>query len=420
TIEILPEPTVNPSAPSDALDELRTSGGDQILLSAEVSSQDAWEGEELLVTWYLYSAESVRGFNVTTNPVLRDFWSEEIPIDDHRATEIIANGQPMMKIAVRKVALFPLHAGTLAIPPLELVAQLVRARDDVFGMGGIFEGNVVEIRRRSQELQVNVKAVPEEVDAVGDFSIRCTKPAAPVTGPVKVEVTVNGRGNLRSARAPAWERALDGAVEVEELATRVDRSSDDVRMSRTWRFVIFPAHDGSFTIPSLRFRAFDPRTGTTKILRCEGGVTTVNRPAAAMSAQSPRQMPPSRPAVGRRWLFPAAVATLGTVILIPLYRRRRRSPVDDHELASLMALVHDPRELRRALYALVVERGLRSNDLFHDPSELGERFRYLHSWIDLLEKEPDAAGKKPEKELRRRAAEFLWELRQGGKAAASC
>lgn len=414
TVVVLPEAAINPNAPSDALNELKATGGEQVLLSAEVSSNNVYEGEEVLVTWYLYSAETVRGFNVTTNPVLSDFWSEEIPIEDRHAAEIISNGVPVLKIPIRRVALFPLHAGELSIPPMELVAQMLKPIDDVFGMGGIFEGRVVEIRRKSQALPLSVRPLPVEVDGVGDFAIRCTKPASAVTGPVKVEVTVSGRGNLRAVKAPDWELPIAGAVESEDLATKVDRTGDEVRMTRSWRFVIFPSHEGTFTIPPLRFRTFDPRSGIARTLRCEGGVVDVKGLPGAGASQShaPPPSPRASRATARRWLFPTVLATLGTLFLVPLYRSRRRPPVEDAELASLIALVHDPRELRRALYTLLTEKGLRSNDLFHDPAELGERFRYLHSWIDLLDKEPDAAGKKPEKELRRRAAEFLAELKR--------
>jgi hypothetical protein len=381
-----------------------------LLLTAEAEPKLGVRGEEIVVTWYLYAAESVRGFHIVDLPLLNDFWLEEIPVEDNSPQQVVENGRAFLRIPVRRAALFPIRSGTLTVPPMEIVVQSLRSMDDLLGpIGSFFEGNIVEVPRRSAPLTVQIDDAPPNVDAVGELQLACAPPRSAAAGPVRVDITLSGRGNLRSVAAPRLLGAVDGRWEMQQGAVKVDRSSDDIRMSRSWTLLIFPARTGRLSIPAVGLRLFDTKTRSTRDLFCGGSSVEVHQIAEPVAPAA--AVPPPTPEEKRSNLIRALALAIGAgavILLVASYflRRRKRPRIDSSLLARLTDLYTDPRALRKQLYAFLAERGLSQNELFVADTEAGESFRYLHSWIDLLEKDPHAADK-PQKELRRRLRDFL-------------
>src|SRR5258706_5658780 len=139
---------------------------------------------------------------------------------------------------------------------------------DRFGIP--YEGSLVDITRRSPRVTIEARPVPAgpPVSAVGDVRLDCPPlPRSVEQGPVTLHAAMNGHANLRAARAPAFERPLDGSVQVLDAGLTVDRGENDAVMTRRWRYVIFPAASGRLTVPPLAVTILTP-AGERKTLRC--------------------------------------------------------------------------------------------------------------------------------------------------------
>src|SRR5206468_9925537 len=111
-------------------------------------------------------------------------------------------------------------------------------------------------------------------DVVGDVTLQCFAPVQANGGPVSVDVVLGGRANLRGAKPPRFAQPLEGSVQISERPLTVQRTRDEARMSRRWRYLIFPASNGAMVIPPLTATTFTS-VGAREELRCAQRVLIV-------------------------------------------------------------------------------------------------------------------------------------------------
>lgn len=360
--------------PLTTLRELLATQRDPVFLVAEADKSEVYAGEEIVVTWMLYNATNVQRFGVEQVPHLDDFWSEEIPLRETEPERLMLGEYRVQRIPIRRAALFPLRSGTLTIGSMAVgAAVLRRVGTDRFGIP--FEGMIADITRRSPEIVIQARPIPPgpAVSAVGDVTMNCNVAPQQSGGPVVVHAIVSGWANLRAAAPPVFERALDGEVQIADAGFVVDRGSAAARMTRRWRFMIFPARSGVITIPPIAFPIF--AGGERKTLRC--AERTLNVVASEAPADAPHGAMPLRvERVFNQWPLIAAIvgALIVFIVAVPRVRRARA------RRALVRALVREtPAETRDAVHDYLVAQGVAPAALLVENSDLGDAFRALHS-----------------------------------------
>ena len=115
SLQVVPDEAARSNDPLTILRELNATSREPFFVVAEADKTTAYVGEEIVVTWYLYNAATVQRWQITRVPKLADFWSEEIDVHNETPAQVIVGNQPMEKVPLRRVAVFPLHGGTLTI-----------------------------------------------------------------------------------------------------------------------------------------------------------------------------------------------------------------------------------------------------------------------------------------------------------------
>lgn len=380
TVEVMAEDAaISSNDPARILEAYIAQGREGIAVVGELSRTDVVVGEQIILTWYLYATESVRDFRSASNPPMPNFWSEELPIRDHEAEQLLIAGRTVQRIAVRRVAIYPLAAGPQQIGSLVASVEVLKPFEDVIGGLGMFEARLAEVRRRSAPLPVNVRPLPAGIDAVGRYTISCGPPVVSEQGPVAFDVTVSGDGNLRGAGAPRFAQPPDAEVETEEKGLDVERSPSGARMKRSWRYLLYPGRDGVMRLPPVIFNAFDPAAGAASTLQCGGSSVEVRRsPKSATGGGSAGDIP--RPRLSRRAaavIVAALAALLGAVLLfVTAFRARKRRAV----IATLIG--ETARETRHRLEQFVASRGLTIDDMDRG-SGLSDDYRAVNALIEL-------------------------------------
>jgi hypothetical protein len=295
SIQVLPDEAAASNDPLTILHALLTTNREPFFVTTEADKTSCYAGEEIIVTWYLYNGANVQRWQISRVPKLQDFWSEEIDVRNEPPQQVIVGTSVMEKVEVRRVALFPLHSGALQLGSTEVQAEILRRLDD--SPFGIFEGSVIDVHSSSAPISIDVKPLPPAAanDIVGDVDLDCGSPLQANGGPVILIAGLSGRANLRAAQAPRFDGAIDGEVEVQALPVEVNKTRDGATMSRKWRYVIFPAHSGTFTIPAIAANAFAPATATRVDLRCAPVTLAVQQAAPkarAKGAEPKREMDP--------------------------------------------------------------------------------------------------------------------------------
>ncbi len=408
-VQVLAAPDADATTPSEALEKLYLSGRDEVVLVAEATPSNAVVGQEVIVTWTLYSAVSLRGFAISSIPELDSFWVEEDLVEDRRPRSARIGGHVVQRMSVRRASLFPLRDGQLEIPPLEVRVEVIRPFRDPFGGFSLTEGRVAEVRRRSGPISVSVSPAAVAADAVGRFRMNRSEPVVSPEGLVTFDVTVEGAGSLRSMPAPRLITPVEGEVEVQEAGSDVIGRSP-LRMRRVWRYVIFPRASGSLRIPSLETRTYVPGTTSAKVLRTEPVAVGV-----VLSGGAEPRGEANEARDDAAWRLSTSLA--GVILLLVVAAlagvmrfHRVRSNV---EYQRIVSAVGHTITLRKRLEEAVTMRGADAVALYSESSELGDAWRAAMSLVDRIEKEPESIDDR-EREIRARARRLLDELERIG------
>jgi hypothetical protein len=373
SIQVVPDEAAQSNDPLTILHALVTSNREPFFVVAEADKTSCYTGEEIIVTWYLYNGATVQRWQIERVPKLEDFWTEEIDVRNEPAQQVIVGTSVLEKAVVRRVALFPLHSGTLQLGSTAIEAEIVRRMDD--SPFGIFEGSVVDVHTSSAPLSIEVKPLPADAanDIVGDVDLDCGAATQANGGPVTLMVGLSGRANLRAAPAPRFDGPVDGEVEVQPLAVEVNKTRDGATMARKWRFVIFPAHSGTLSLPPIAAESFAPAKSQRVHLRCDATTLAVQQVTRQPSAVSRQPSPIKRD--WRPWAAGIALLVLAILIVTPPIRRS-------------LAVRRDVREIvNGGLHTFLARKKVDETALANEISDRGDAYRGLVSLLDSIHRE---------------------------------
>ena len=237
--------------------------GDDVFVSAELDRASAYPGQQVTLTYHLYTQVNVSGLQLQENPPLTGFWVENLEVASKpTGTRKVINGKEYLDYVVKKQALFPNTAGRQKIPS-STFAISVKSTGDFFG----FFGQTDTVYRKTKEVGLEVKSLPSQDrptgfnNAVGSFTLagELNKSDVATGDAVSLRVKLAGRGNLKEIPDIPLPATPD-------LTIYSSKREDDVRPvagdqiggEKVWEYVIIPKVPGDHTIPALSFSYFDP------------------------------------------------------------------------------------------------------------------------------------------------------------------
>ena len=403
-LQVLPDRAAGSNDPVTVLRELLNSGRDPFFVVGEMDKTEAVVGEQVVVTWWLYNAASVQEWQIGAVPKLAEFWVEEVDVRNAQPVQSFVSDYSMQRMPIRRVALYALRSGTLPIGSMEVEATVMRRTSG--GPFSLFEGNVVDVSFSSAPLSVTIHPRPAgAVPLVGDLNLRCAPPRQKNGGPVVIEATLSGRGNLRSAAAPRFETAPAADVQLVERGASLDRALLP-SMTRRWEFVLFPARAGAMAIPPLMVTAFSPATKANQVLRCGGSTLNVTAVDRSQSVAQPSSGPSHVTSNVRTILLIAIALAVAVFIATAITRVVLRKRLESRRIAQLLR-DRSPSQIRDAVHERLAEKGIDAASLMRESSDRGDAYRALRSLLDGLEHERLTVGAT---ELQRRVREFLESL----------
>jgi hypothetical protein len=261
--------------------------GNEIFLKAVASKSDPYLGEQIIVTYKLYTPTNRLRINPSGQaPAYPGFWSQDLMKDLQQYpqyTETV-NGKKYIVAEVRKVALFPQKSGPLTIAPLEqdvVYSVKIKSRnalaDDPFFSNDPFFKNFfddsnfgfdyqnVEKTLKSNSVTVNVKQLPQQnrpidyTGAVGQFSFKPSidKNQLKANEAVTLRLTITGSGNLNLIEKPAVAFPPDFEVYDPKITDNIHSTASGISGSRTFEYLVIPRTAGDFKIAPIQFSYFD-------------------------------------------------------------------------------------------------------------------------------------------------------------------
>ncbi len=243
---------------------------------ASISNSNPYQGEQVIITYKIYTQVQVSQFAIDKLPRNRGFWAEDLT-DDRQIKQYneTINGRTYKVAEIRRGALFAQESGKLTIEPLDLnvLAMVQRQRQRTGSIWDLFDDpffnpqQAVERPLSTNRINVNVRPLPHAPEgfggAVGRFDVKggLNLDQVKANEAISYRVTVSGSGNLMLIDAPKPQFPSVFEVYDPQIDDNIRKSDAGISGSRTFEWVLIPRSQGDFTIPALRFVYFDPSTG---------------------------------------------------------------------------------------------------------------------------------------------------------------
>lgn len=303
TITVKPAGTTTPSSPGTRPQQQDQPTGEltekDLFLRAIIDNPNPVLGEQVIITYRLYTRVPVSSLSVNKLSSFPGFWTKNL-LDEQaglqQSTQMV-DGEEYVVADVRKLALFPQRTGKLNIEPMELegTAQIRLQRDsrrtrdpfESFFNDPFFNRNIRNVKRIlvSNPVEIEVKALPftnrpaSFEGAVGQFNLqsKVDKTSLKTNEAFSVVYTLSGSGNIElvDLTEPAFPPDFD--VFDPKVSTRSSTSPSGVSGSKSFEYLIIPRSPGQFEIPAIDFSFYNPKTQSFVSLQTDAFAIMVER-----------------------------------------------------------------------------------------------------------------------------------------------
>lgn len=255
------------------------SGPDDVYLKVYVDKDNPYLGEEIVVTYKLYTKVPISQISINKLSSFQGFWSQNLIRDTDKFNQYnqVIDGEQYVVADIRKIALFPLKTGKLIIDPLELecVAQVRRQSrnrtgdpffDDFFN-NSFFSNSYASVEKllKSNALTIQVRSLPDigkPADfngAVGNFTFHSEidKTEIQTNEPISLKFTVSGEGNIQLIDDLKISFPPDFETYDPKITSTVNTGASGVSGRKIFEYLIIPRKAGSFSIKPVGFSFYD-------------------------------------------------------------------------------------------------------------------------------------------------------------------
>lgn len=242
----------------------RSSSRGNVLLTASADRTAVYQGEQVTVTFVLYTQAQIGDLGIKKMPGFTGCWAEKLfDVKELNWRSSTYNGQRYNAATLKQVALFPTQTGEVKVDKMTVSGQIVVT-------GGFFFDSAEPFEVSSDPITINVKPLPEagkpqDFDGgVGEFKVTAALSGDSSVGgePLTLTVRVAGTGNIGLVGEPKLG-AISG-VKVLSPETKQNTRTSDGRVAgeRTFNYPLIPTADGKFVIPEITLGFFNPKTGS--------------------------------------------------------------------------------------------------------------------------------------------------------------
>ncbi len=244
-----------------------------VFIRAIPSKTTALLGEQITITYKLYTRLNITSPEISKLPFFNGFWSEELETSNNISfgTEMY-KGERFRTAVIKKVALFPTKTGVLSVTPFELnIPVVVKTRrksrdifDDFFNDSFFGRRKTIEHLTKSNKVKIKVLPLPSEnvpetfTGAVGKFNlnVKLDKQEVDLNESITVKVRISGKGNIALLKLPELKLPA-GFEKYEPKISQNITKKNYISGRKNIEFLIVPRVPGIKEIPPIKFSYFD-------------------------------------------------------------------------------------------------------------------------------------------------------------------
>jgi hypothetical protein len=235
----------------------------EIFLRAIPTKTKIYVGEQLTVSYKIFSTQTIIGMKKFDSPAFEGFWAKRIELPSTSGQQENIDGVVYITAEVDKHLLYANSPGKKIIKPIEphyvirrlTVNKKPRNIFEQFFGGQQYED--VEVAVKCNPLTIEVLPLPEEKKpenfngAVGklNWNVEASKTTLKANDAFNLKITISGSGNFPLISAPK--------LELPESFETYDPKVSENSNSKIFDYLIIPREEGEFTMKDLDFSYFN-------------------------------------------------------------------------------------------------------------------------------------------------------------------
>ncbi|MEC9208883.1 MAG: BatD family protein [Bacteroidota bacterium] len=237
-----------------------------LFITVNVSKRNIIVGEQIVVTYTLFTRVDLQNTAISSLPALNGFWAKDLETSSRFKREII-DGIPYNVATIKKSVLTAQKSGKLSIDPIELQCSIrihnTRNNHDPFA--NFFGGNykVQEEVIRSKTITVTVTDLPSPPanfkGAVGNINIKSEVDNTTINAndAINYKLTITGTGNIELIEPLNIQFPEDFEVYDPKISDKIFEGGLQ-RSIKTFEYLLIPRYKGEYTIPGANLIIYNP------------------------------------------------------------------------------------------------------------------------------------------------------------------
>ncbi len=231
----------------------------KFFIEAKVDNQNPYRGEQITLTYTLYTKTDLSGFDILELPRYQGFWTQELysPSNLQLKEAWIGNDKWYGSI-VKKIALFPTKSGNIQIEPMTAVVG-VREK----GRRSFFFSSSKEYTVSTNSLNLDVSALPKtnsgRSGSVGSWSISSKIKSNELKQDEAISyiITIKGTGNIKTVDIQDITFPRELEVFDPEINIKQNELTDKISGTKIIEYILIPRYSGEIIIPKVDLLYFD-------------------------------------------------------------------------------------------------------------------------------------------------------------------
>ena len=235
----------------------------KFFIEAKVNNPKPYRGEQVTITYTLYTKTDLSGFDIHKLPRYKGFWSKELYSPNNlQLREAWVNNDKWYASVVKKIALFPTQSGVVNIEPLTAIVGVRERGSRGFGFGSLFSPSK-EYTIATNTLELDVKPLPpspgKKSAAVGIWNIQSQISSTSIAQDeaVTLKIILQGTGNVQAVDIQDIFFPRELEVFDPEVNVKQNEITDNISGVKTIEYVLIPRQSGEIKIPSVELVYFD-------------------------------------------------------------------------------------------------------------------------------------------------------------------
>lgn len=232
----------------------KSSNGAEIMVIASLDKSEAFVGEQLCLSYKLYTQVNIDNMEMGKHPNLDAFQDQAVNMLNNPTLREIYNGKEYTTKILSKTILFPVKSGRIQIEPT--IYRFVKGSRDPFGFGmsSMFQSEVENVASNSLEILIKElpKPIPENFSgAVGNMSIQYNPVSSSysLNDAIHLGLQLHGDANFNTMN-PNFIK-LDSSFEITDSKSGdIIKVTDEPRLTNTRKFdfLLLPKKSGDFVL----------------------------------------------------------------------------------------------------------------------------------------------------------------------------